>query len=312
MESSTPPESNPALPERRVEFQSAGTRCVGTLYLPAASNSGAHPPIVVMGHGFAAERNFGTRGFVERFTQAGLAVLLFDYRGFGESEGEPRQIVDPALQLEDWRAALRCARDLPEVDARKLGIWGTSFGGGHVLTIAAEDAEVAAVVAQAPHCDTYAAFQTITLRHALRTMWHGVYDALRGLFGLTPHCIPVVGEPGDLAVMTHPGWKKGYLALVPEDSKWVNAIPARSLLRGGNYRPIQGAHRIACPALILYGKRDAGIPEPAVQETARRIPQAELVALDADHFEVYTGPVADEMSRREADFFARSLGLVAS
>jgi dienelactone hydrolase len=106
---------------------------------------------VVMGHGLSAVRDQRLPAYAERFAQAGLAALLFDYRHFGASAGEPRQLIDIERQLEDWRTAFAYARGLDGIE--RVGLFGSSFGGGHALEIASEEPAVAAVVAQCPMTD---------------------------------------------------------------------------------------------------------------------------------------------------------------
>ena len=103
-----------------------------------------------MAHGFSGVREQRLDAYAERFADAGLAVLLFDYRHFGASDGEPRQYLSIRCQLDDWRAAVAHARGLDGVDPDRVALWGTSFSGGHVIAIASEDARIAAVVSQAP------------------------------------------------------------------------------------------------------------------------------------------------------------------
>lgn len=115
-----------------LDFESGGVRCSAWLYRPAGI---ARPPVVVMAHGFGAERSFGLPAFAERFASRGLAVFVFDYRGFGASEGEPRYLINPWRHIRDWRAALSHVRSLPGLDADRLGIWGSSYSGGHVIRL---------------------------------------------------------------------------------------------------------------------------------------------------------------------------------
>ena len=119
-----------------VDFVSSGTRCAAWLYRPRGV---ARPPVVIMAHGFGAERTFGLPAFAERFAAAGLATLLFDYRGFGQSDGQPRNLVSPRRHVQDWKAAIAAARRLPEVDTDRIALWGTSYSGGHVIVAASED-----------------------------------------------------------------------------------------------------------------------------------------------------------------------------
>lgn len=115
-------------------FDSGGTKCAARVYRPTATNQPS--PVVVMAHGFGAVRALRLYAYAERFAAAGYAVVVFDYRSFGESEGEPRQVLDIAMQHEDWRAALRFARSLEGIDHTRVVAWGTSFSGGHVITVA--------------------------------------------------------------------------------------------------------------------------------------------------------------------------------
>ena len=110
-----------------VKFPSGGVNCSAWLYRPDADGS---LPLVVMAHGFAGTRDMRLDAYAERFAQAGIAALLFDYRHFGASEGEPRQLLDIGKQHEDYRAAIAYARRLGWVDADRIALFGSSFSGG--------------------------------------------------------------------------------------------------------------------------------------------------------------------------------------
>ncbi|MDQ5809115.1 MAG: alpha/beta fold hydrolase, partial [Actinomycetota bacterium] len=137
-------------PRLDVTFTSGGLRCAAWLHLP----EGEGPfPCVVMAHGFGGTRRDSIDPFAERFAAAGIAALVFDYRHFGESEGEPRQLLDLGLQQEDYRAAIAYVRSRAEVDAARIAVWGTSFSGGHAIHLGARDPSLAAAVAQTPMVD---------------------------------------------------------------------------------------------------------------------------------------------------------------
>src|SRR5438874_7879452 len=136
-----------------VAFPSAGDDCRGWLFVPDAEN----PPLVILGHGLGATREYGLEPFARRFADAGIAALAFTYRHFGDSGGQPRQLLDIERQLSDWAAALAYARGLDGIDTDRIALWGTSFAGGHVLVAAARDGDVAAVVSQCPFTDGLAA-----------------------------------------------------------------------------------------------------------------------------------------------------------
>ena len=124
-----------------------GIALAGWLYLP---DGDVPVPGVVMNHGFSATRHMGLPGFAEAFASAGMAVLLYDHRNLGDSGGETRQEIDPWAQMLDARTALTWLGARPEVDADRLGLWGSSFSGGEAICLAAVDRRIKAVVANAP------------------------------------------------------------------------------------------------------------------------------------------------------------------
>src|SRR5213082_1890740 len=138
---------------RDVAFNSSGDECRAWLFLPDAER----PPLVILGHGLGATREYGLEPYARRFSDAGIAALVFTYRHFGDSGGEPRQLLEIERLLDDWAAALAYARNLDGIDTARIALWGTSFGGGHVLVAAARDGDVAAVVSQCPFTDGVAA-----------------------------------------------------------------------------------------------------------------------------------------------------------
>jgi fermentation-respiration switch protein FrsA (DUF1100 family) len=131
-----------------IQFDVDGVVLRGWLYVPDA---GAAPhPAIVMAHGFSAVKEMYLDRFAEAFAEAGLASVVFDHRNFGASDGRPRQEIDPWEQVSDYRAAITYAITRPEVDGGRVGIWGTSYAGGHVLVVGAIDRRVKCVVSQVP------------------------------------------------------------------------------------------------------------------------------------------------------------------
>lgn len=131
----------------RVQFPSDGIVLRGDLYLPRGD--GPHA-LVILGHGFAGLKEWTLPEIAISLSKVGIAALLFDFRNFGDSDGEPREEVDHLGRLEDWRSAISFVQGLPEVDGDRIGLWGTSLGGRDVLVVAALDPRVKAVVSQAP------------------------------------------------------------------------------------------------------------------------------------------------------------------
>lgn len=137
---------------KNVQFTSEGTVCEADLHLPDGFDGERTFPALVIGHGFSVART----SLVEEgrlFAEAGFVCLAFDYRNLGTSQGKPRGQVWAHQSTEDFRCALDWIEVQPGVDGNRIGIWGTSFGGGLVTYVAAHDIRVRACVAQAPIMD---------------------------------------------------------------------------------------------------------------------------------------------------------------
>jgi len=288
---------------QEMNFESRGTRCGTTLFLPEGDKK---PPLVIMGHGFAAQQDFRLPAFAEKFVARGLAVMTFDYRNFGKSDGRPRNLVDPKRHLADWTAAIEFGRGLASVNGSRSALWGSSFAGGHVLVAAARDGRISAVVSQVPFVDGLATVFSFSPMYNLVGLCHGLLDQVAALFGKT-HRVPVVSDPDTFGLMNTSDSKSGYLALVPENTTWENKAPARIALRMAQYRPVAYARKIQCPVLLIGAEKDALIPAEAVKKCAAKIKNVRLEMLPVGHFEVYVGDLFEKVSAMEADFLAENL-----
>jgi pimeloyl-ACP methyl ester carboxylesterase len=283
-----------------LEFAVNGDTCAAWLY-PAADGgdpvSGA-TPVVVMAHGLSGTRRDGLGPFAERFAAAGIAALLFDHRGFGDSGGE-RDRFEPGRQLEDWRAAIACARALPGIDPARVATFGSSMGGGNALAAAADDPAVAAAVSQVPFIDLW--------RQAHRS--GPLVSARMLLAAVRGKYLPAVGQPHEASFINAPDAEAGWRAVVAggEDSRWRNRVSARWLL-GRPYRPARLAGRLHCPWLLCVGEADrVARPGPAIA-AARRAPRAELRTYPGvDHFDIYDGPEFEAVVTDELAFLRRHL-----
>jgi uncharacterized protein len=285
-----------------VSFEVDGTPVSAWLYLP--DDLSAPVPAVVMANGAGGLKEMILPDYAVRFRAAGFAVLAFDYRYWGESGGEPRQLIWIPDQVADLAVAIDYARGRAEIDPSRIALWGTSFGGGHVVTTAAEDHEIGAVIAQVPFLDGVAAYELEregdTIGLSLLTLMHGQRDIARSWLGLSPNAIPIVGKPGTIAMMAGQEAWDFFAAHAPED--FVNEVPARIMIRADKYRPIKSAGDVQCPVLLQMAERDPFVPAGAIEETARALgDRATLQRYDIGHFEIYTGDafeksVADQLA----------------
>ncbi len=269
-----------------------------------------NPAIVVMGHGFAATREMRLDAYAERFAQSGLAVLVFDYRGWGDSAGEPRRVLDISMQHQDWRAAIACARSLAGVDSQRVVAWGSSFGGGHVLHLAAEDHDLAAVVAQVPHVSGPASAFSAALPHTLRLAAAALRDQLGALLGRSPHRIAAVGEPGSVAMMTSPDAYPLVMQMVGDNVERFtreNEVAARIGLRLPLYSPGRTTGKITAPTLVQIATQDVVTPVAVATKAAKRIPRGEIRTYDCSHFAPYLDPHFDTIVEDQIDFLTRHL-----
>jgi hypothetical protein len=256
-----------------------GAGLAGWLYAPADART-----CVVMAHGLTAVRDQRLPAYAERFAAAGLAVLLFDYRHFGASGGEPRQLLDIGRQLEDWRAAIAHAR----TEYERVALLGSSFSGGHVLAVGT-DPGIAAIVSQCPMTDGLLATLKVPPRTAAKLTVAALQDQLGALAGRRPKLIPAAARPGELALMSSEDSLPGMTSLAGPDSMWRNAAAARVGLRIPLYRPGRHAKDIAAPLLVCICDNDTLVSVKAAAKVAERAPRGEARHYPIGHFDIYVG-----------------------
>jgi len=254
-----------------------------------------------MAHGLSGTRRDRLGAFAERFAEAGITALVFDHRGFGDSEGEP-DLFQPRRQLEDWTAAIAHARGLDGVDPARVATFGSSMGGGNALAAAAADPQMAAAVSQVP-------FLTMAQAHRspLRTQGRMIVAALRGRH------LPAVGQPGEAAFINAPGSEAGWRHVVAtgEESRWRDRVSSRWLLTAPltfNHARLAGG--LHCPWLVCVGEADrVATPGVAIRAT-RQAPLGELRTYPGvDHFDIYDGPEHEAIVADEIEFLRRRLQL---
>ena len=246
-----------------IEFPSRGSQCRGWLYVPDASEAKQPAPAIVMAHGISAVKEmFQLSSYAERFEEAGFVTLVFDYRFLGASDGSPRGQIIPHEQQEDIRNAIIWLSFLPEVDADRIGVWGTSLSGGHVLHLAAFDRRIKAVVAQVP-----------TINPVKQIVHRSGEDGLKQFLGMfatdriqrfedgTVNYLKIVGLPGEMSVLSTPDAYEAMMTQAAGAPNWINQITVESLENYVEYVPTANIELISpTPLLMVLAEQDYIIP----------------------------------------------------
>ncbi|ETN43928.1 uncharacterized protein HMPREF1541_11059 [Cyphellophora europaea CBS 101466] len=301
-----------APPREDISFQTSdGLTLRGWLYKSALAQDGAKLPCLVMSHGWSALKEMDLDAFAERFVaKLPIACLVYDNRCFGASDGQPRHEIIPALQHADMSDAITYAQSLEGVKPEKIGIWGSSYSGAHVLHVGAVDKRVKAVLSQVPLADGYTNFQRLIRCDFVSSMNQMFQDdRLARAAGKDPGRLPVVDadpmKPSALptadSFVFFDAWAK--------KSDWKNDCTVRSveMLRG--YHPSAQIHRIApTPLLMTVAENDVLTPtDIALEAYSRALEPKRLHVLPGGHFDGYTGPNFDRNTDVQAEFLKQYL-----
>ncbi len=262
-------------------FGSGDGSCAAWLYRPRTADGSS--PCIVMANGFSLTRHDGLPAYAERFAAAGFAVLVFDYRGFGDSPGSPRQRFRIRAQVADWRAAVAFARGDPGIDPRRMVLWGFSFSGGHAVTVAARDHGVAAALVLCPFVDGVRRVLATPPAVSARVMPGAIADWLG-----RDVTIPVTGPEGSVAAMSFAGEQEGFAEAVADDSPWEDRISPGIYATVAVHRPVRRAGSIRCPLWVGIGDRDITVDRAAAIRLAERAPRGEAHHYPMEHFEPLT------------------------
>jgi len=297
---------------REITFPSGSSTC-SAWYLPASGDAlerSSGRPCVVMAHGFSGTRDGGLLPYAEGFAAAGMDVLIFDYRGFGDSTGMPRQLVSYRRQRADYKAAVAAARAINGVDPERIVLWGTSYSGAHVLAVGAEDPRVAAVVSMTPSVDGLATLihiaKTSGIKAVLRLAAEGLRDLLHAVGRRPPRMLTAVGPSGSGAFMA----KDGALEMMESlgSPTWRNEVCAREAVVFAFNRPAALVRKLQAPVLVQVGDHDTVVPaRAALRAAARGGGEVEARRYPVDHFDVYAGTWQGHFLQDQVDFLLHHL-----
>lgn len=293
-----------------IEFNAAGTTLRGWLYRPDDANGDV--PVIIMSHGFSAVKEMYLDAFAEVFAAAGLAALVYDNRNFGASDGEPRYEIIPNDQIEDYRHAISFARTLPGIDRERVGIWGSSYSGSHVLVVAAIDRRVKCVVSQVPLVTGLGNAQRLVRSDLLAPLREAIdADREARYAGKEPGRLPVVSEDpnGACVLPTRESWEWFSATAASRAPSWRNETTLRSVDAFLGYEPgVHIGHIGPTPFRLVVAEQDTITPVDLTLDAYRQAREPKsIVVLPGGHFGAYTGPGFERSSAAARDWFTEHL-----
>ncbi|MEU9337162.1 alpha/beta hydrolase [Streptomyces sp. NPDC048290] len=290
-----------------VEFKAdADVTLRGWLYLP--DGPGPHPAIT-MAHGYAGVKDHGLEPFARTFAENGFVVLLHDHRAFGASDGHPRQDVDPWRQISDWRRAISYLESRPEVDPGRIGLWGTSYAGGHAIVLGATDRRLRAVVAQVPTISGYeqglrriAPEATAALEEALDE------DERAQARGEAPRTQAIVGSDPTVPASYRTQEAIDFYLQPTPDGVWANYATVRSTRAARMYEPGAWVSRVSpTPLLMVVALGDTvTVTDLALGAYERALEPKRLRLIPGGHFAPYIAEF-DQASEAALTWFREHL-----
>ena len=267
-------------------------------------------PAITMASGFAGIREHGLDQFARVFAGAGFVVLVHDHRGFGASDGQPRFDVDPWQQIADWRYAISYLESHPAVDVDRIGLWGSSYAGGHALVLGATDRRLKAVVAQVPTISGYQQSLRRVSPDQVAGLEASFIDDDRRQFAGEPPATQLVvsADPATPAAYHSPDAVAFYHQPVPEGAHWENQVTLRSSRAARMYEPGQWVSRVSpTPLLMIIGLSDTvTLADTGLAAYERALQPKKLVTIAGGHFDAYLSQF-EQTSAAARDWFVEHL-----
>jgi len=297
-----------------ITFDAEGTTLRGWLYRPTGNTKA---PAIIMTHGWSCIKELYLDKYAEAFARNGYAVLAYDHRNFGESDGYPRQEIDPWQQVRDYRHAITFMQTQPFVDPERIGIWGTSYSGGHVLVVSAIDKRVKCVVSQVP---TISGWQGM-LRRIFPAHWENMrkqfdQDRTNRFQGEPAQLVPVVPIPNNTTEVSHgspDAWEFFTGKNAPQTDqwrfeKWRNEVTLRSIELYSEYEPGSYIERISpTPLLMLVAENDVvAVTDEALKAFNQAREIKKLHIFPGNHFSAYIDQF-NNLSSEAVNWFKRFL-----
>jgi fermentation-respiration switch protein FrsA (DUF1100 family) len=292
-----------------VEFAAnGGTKLRGWLFSPA--DGARNCPAITMAHGFAGVKEHRLDAYARTFSEAGFVVLVHDHRNFGASDGTPRNDIDPWQQIADWRRAISFLETQPAVDKRRIGLWGTSYAGGHAIVLGATDRRLHCIVAQVP---TISGFEQ-SLRRVAPEKVAGLEERFsedeRAQFrGEPPGTQAVVSLDASVPAAYRTQDAHDFYFMPIRQGAWENSVTLRSSRTARMYEPGVFITRVSpTPLLMVVGTHDTiTLTDTALAAYERALQPKSLTMIEGDHFIPYQKRF-NESSAAALAWFRQHLG----
>jgi len=261
-------------------------------------------PVIILCHGFCGIRGILLPDFAEAFVRAGFATLTFDYRGFGDSEGERGRLV-PARQIDDIVSVIDWAKQHPALDADRIGLWGTSFGGCHVFGAAVNNPDVKCIVSQLAFADG-AEIVTGSLEAAEKAAFIATLEKMDQKRQSS-------GKEMFVAitrVLNDEESKTFFEENRQQHPKMDIKIPFLTVRETLLYRPADNAAKVSCPTLVVVAGRDSVNPPQqgrALFDAVGAGDKSFYTVNEARHYDIYTGHHFEQVVRVQTQWFADHL-----
>jgi fermentation-respiration switch protein FrsA (DUF1100 family) len=295
---------------QQVSYRVGSEKICGSLYLPERKGTGLFP-CVLLGHGWGMVAGGDLEDYAKAIVARGIAALTFDYRNLGKSEGLPRQHLDPNRQIEDFRAAVSFVRSLSEIDGTRIGIWGSSYGGGHALSVAAMDPRIACVVSQVPTISGWRTAKGRMTPEAWDEQWKALIADRERVFTGAEGAIQktVSADPAERVSYPDRASHDYMTAQGKRCPEWKNFTTLASIELARHYEPGAFLYRITrTPVLMIIATQDITTPHQLQREAFAALRTTKkLLEVDGGHYTVYQEHF-DQTSKAAADWFEEHLG----
>jgi fermentation-respiration switch protein FrsA (DUF1100 family) len=294
---------------KAVTFSSEGLKCCGLLYLPEGGEQKKQFPAVIMAHGLSGVKEQALPQVAEKFADAGFVTFIFDYRFFGDSEGEPRNQVFPLEMVEDYRNALTWVSELPNVDPKRIGIWGTSLSGGIALYTTTFDKRVKAVVVQVP-----AIFNPVIRFTRSPDAWVNdsnliSQDRIERFRTGTINYIKIVALPGQQCVLPGKEAYDFFMSTKEVAPNWRNQMTVESIEKMREFDVISSIELLSpTPVMFIPAENDGLISIESISAVYEKVSEPKfMVPLPITHFEIYRDPWLSKAADLAIDWYRKYL-----